>query len=85
MWLVGEKTIFIIHNTLNMSEITEIVNALLQKDPPIAIRDSLKAMFVAASREFPNKPEAEAGVIADHFLALDAMLESLEIWQEKHG
>lgn len=49
------------------------------------MRDSLKAIFVAASREFPNKPEAEVGVIADHYLALDAMLESLEIWQEKQA
>lgn len=66
-----------------MPEITEIVNTLLKKDPPIAIRDSLKQMFVAASREFPNK--AEAGMIADHYLALDAMLESLEIWEEKQA
>lgn len=68
-----------------MPEITEIVKTLLKKDPPIAMRDSLKAIFVAASREFPNKPEAEVGVIADHYLALDAMLESLEIWQEKQA
>ncbi len=68
-----------------MSKLQEIVEGFIEKDPPIAMRDSLKTMFVAASRQFPNMPEADAGVIADHYIALDNLLESLEIWLEKRG
>lgn len=68
-----------------MNEITQIVNDLLQKDPAISLRESLKTMFVAASRNFHKMPEDDAGMIIDHYQALDNALEKIEIWQEKQG
>jgi len=60
----------------------EIIAILTDRDPPVAFRDSLKSMFIAATRNFPGMVEDEAGVIIDHYIALDAFLEKLEAINE---
>lgn len=51
-------------------------------DPPIAVRESLKFMFVSAARRFFGKGQAETEAVCDHYEALDAMLEKIEAWQD---
>lgn len=51
-------------------------------DPPIAVRESLKFMFVSAARRFFGKQQAETEAVCDHYEALDAMLEKIEAWQD---
>lgn len=60
-----------------------IITCLTDKDPVIALRDSLRFMYVSASREFPKLSSDEAGTIADHYLALDEFLQQSECWLEQ--
>ena len=60
-----------------------ILKTLHAKDPVIAFRDSLRFMYVETSRTFPKLSPDEAGVIADHYLALDAFLQQAECLLEE--
>ena len=60
----------------------KIIADLCKTEPPLAVRESLKSMFVAAARRFAGKTLSDTEMVCDHYEALDALLEKIEIWQD---
>lgn len=53
-------------------------------DTPESYRDTLKILYVAASRKFPALKQEQVETLADHYLELDDLLYHAECFQEQH-
>lgn len=59
----------------------KVLNAL--KDAPVAYRDSLRLLYVSASRKFTTMQQERVDLLADHYLELDDLLSAAECFQEQ--
>ena len=60
----------------------EVLAAL--KDTPESYRDTLKLLYVSASRKFPALKQEQVETLADHYLELDDLLYHAECYNEQH-
>lgn len=52
-------------------------------DTPESYRDTLKILYVAASRKFPALKQEQVETLADHYLELDDLLYHAECFHEQ--
>ncbi len=63
-----------------MSELHTILGKV--KDPPLALKESLRLMYVSLSRQFPMYDKDMVNAIADHYESINQLLESIEVLQK---